>query len=58
MLLVNDSSNAYITTYGVVASGSALGTFSANIVGSDVRLYYTSTSATNSNVKVQSTYIV
>jgi len=35
-----------------------MGTLSANIVSSNVRLYYTSSTLTNSNVKVYTTYIV
>jgi len=58
LLLVHDTANAYITTYAVLASGNTLGTFSANIVSGNVQLYYTSTTAVNSNVKVQTTYIV
>jgi hypothetical protein len=57
-LVVGTSTDAHITTYGVVNAGTALGTLSANVVGGNVRLYYTSTSLTNSNVKVYTTYIV
>ena len=57
-VLIQDGANAYVSTYGVVSSGSGLGTLSANIVSGNVRLYYTSTSVTNSNVKVYTTYIV
>ena len=58
LLLVQDTANAYITTYGVLSSNVELGTFTANITSGSVNLYYTSTSATNSNVKVHTTYIV
>jgi hypothetical protein len=58
LLLVQDTANAYITTYGVLSSNVELGTFTANITSGSVNLYYTSTSDTNSNVKVHTTYIV
>ena len=58
VLLVQDTSNAFISTYAVVSNGAGLGTFSANIATGTVKLWYTSTSATNSNVKVHTTYIV
>jgi hypothetical protein len=56
-LLVSTSSDAYLTTYGVVNAGYTLGTLSANVVSGNVKLYYTS-AVTNSNVKVYTTYIV
>jgi hypothetical protein len=58
LLLVQDTANAYITTYGVLSSNVELGTFTANIASGNVNLFYTSTAATNSNVKVHTTYIV
>ena len=57
-VLVQDGANAYVSIFGIVSSGSGLGTLSANIVSGNVKLYYTSTSVTNSNVKVYTTYIV
>lgn len=56
-LVVALAGNAYITTYGVIAIDDYLGTLSANIVAGNVNLYYTSTSYSNSNVKVQASYI-
>jgi hypothetical protein len=56
-LVVALAGNAYITTYGVIAIDDYLGTLSANVVSGNVKLYYTSTSYTNSNVKVQASYI-
>ena len=56
ILLSQDTANVYLTTYGVV--GTNMGTFACNIASGNVRLYFTSTSLTNSNVKVMSTYIV
>jgi hypothetical protein len=58
VLLVQNGTNAYVTTYGVVASGAEMGTFSATIAAGNVTLKYTSASSTNSSVKVQATYIV
>ena len=58
ILLVQDTANAFITTYGVLSSNVELGGFTANIGSGNVNVYYTSTTATNSNVKVHSTYIV
>jgi hypothetical protein len=58
LLLVHDTANVYITTYGVLSSNVELGTFTAEIMSGAVILYYTSNTATNSNVKVHSTYIV
>ena len=58
ILLVQDTANAFITTYGVLSSNVELGGFTANVSSGNVNVYYTSTTATNSNVKVHSTYIV
>ena len=57
-LLVHDGVDAYVTTYGVIDTNGTMGSLTANISGSDVNLYYTSSSLNNSNVKVQTTYIV
>jgi hypothetical protein len=58
VLLVQNGTDAYVTTYGVVASGTEMGTFSATVAAGNVTLKYTSASSTNSSVKVQATYIV
>ena len=58
-LVVAEDGNASVVTYGIVNShGAAMGTLSANVVSGNCRLYYTSTSLSNSNVKVMTTYIV
>lgn len=49
--------NAFVSVYGVINNGTALGTLSANVLGGNVQLYYTSTSLTNSNVRVTTSYI-
>ena len=56
-LLIHNGSDAYVTTYGIVDSNGTTGVLSANIVSGNVRLYYTSTSFDNGNVKVFATYI-
>jgi hypothetical protein len=58
VLLIQNGTDAYVTTYGVVASGAEMGTFSATVTAGNVTLKYTSASSTNSSVKVQATYIV
>ena len=58
-LVVHDSTTAYVVTYGIINTGNAMGTLTANITSGNVNLYFTATSGTvNSNVKVQTTYIV
>jgi hypothetical protein len=49
--------NAFVSVYGVINNGTAMGTLSANVLGGNVQLYYTSTSLTNSNVRVTTSYI-
>jgi len=56
-LVTTDGTNAYVTTYGIVDSNGQLGTLSANVQSSNVILYYTSSTLSNSNVKVATTYI-
>ena len=58
VLLAQDTANAVITTYAVLAPAGALGTFQANISSGTVRLFYTPSISTNANIKVQTTYIV
>jgi hypothetical protein len=58
-MMVAENSNASVTTYAIVNShGSTMGTLSANVVSGNARLYYTSSSLSNSNVKVATTLIV
>ena len=58
MVLTDSQGNAYVTVYGVVNNGTGIGTLSANVVGSNVQVYYTSTSLTNANVVAMGTFIV
>ncbi len=56
-VLTDGGGNAYISVYGVVNNGTTFGTLSANVVGSNVNIYYTSTIA-QANVKAMGTFIV
>ena len=58
MVLTDSQGNAYVTVYGVVNNGTGIGTLSANVVGGNVQVYYTSTSLTNANVVAMGTFIV
>lgn len=57
IMLMHDSASAYTTTYGILTSDSALGTFDAIISGSDVRLLW-SPHLVNSRVKLEKRYII
>ena len=52
LLVADNNSNVWATEYGVVTSNGDLGTFAAEIVGSDVTLYFTAFAATNKTIKV------
>jgi len=53
ILLVADNNNhVWATEYGVVTSNGDLGTFAAEISGSNVNLYFTAFAATNKTIKV------
>jgi hypothetical protein len=41
LIVVNDSTNTYLTQYGALASNSGIGTFGSSLVGSDVQIYFT-----------------
>ena len=56
-VITDSNGNAYISTYGIVNNGTSFGTFSANVVGGNVNVYYSSTIA-QANVKTFGTYIV
>lgn len=59
-VITDGAGNAFITTYGIINNGYSMGVLSANVLGGNVQLYYTSTqpAGVNSNVKVYTTYIV
>lgn len=58
ILLVHDGTNAFITEYGTVLSGSVLGTLDADISSGNVRLLVTMGSNAAASVKVARTSIV
>ena len=58
-VLTDGGGNAYISVYGIVNNGTQMGTLSANVLGGNVQLYYTTTTnMVQANVKVYTTYIV
>jgi hypothetical protein len=60
-VITDGSGNAYITTYGIINNGYAMGVLSANVVAGNVQMYYTGTNAAavvQANVKTYTTYIV
>lgn len=52
LLVADNDGNVWATEYGVVTSNGDLGTFEAEISGTDVKLYFTPYAATNKTVKV------
>ena len=55
--LTDGAGNAFVSVYGVINNGTTFGTFSANVGGGNVNVYYTSSIA-QANVKAFGTYIV
>ncbi len=59
MITADGQGNAFVTTYAVVSNGVEMGGVTANVVGGNVRLYWTTTTnITNANVKAMGTFIV
>jgi len=59
MVTADGQGNAFVTTYAVVSNGVEMGGVTANVVGSNVQLYWTTTTnITNANVKAMGTFIV
>lgn len=56
IMMLHDGTNAYITEYATLLSGSTLGTFVANVDSGTVRLFVTPTNS-SSNVKYQRTLL-
>ena len=52
LLVADNGGNVWATEYGVVTSNGDLGTFAAEVSGSDVILYFTAFTATNKTIKV------
>ena len=57
VLVTHNGTNAYITTYGIINSGTNLGTISTTILGSSVLLQYTATSA-NTDIRLSKNYLI
>jgi hypothetical protein len=59
IVTTDGAGNAYMTTYAVVSNGIDMGGLTANVVGGNVQVYFTTTTnVTNANVKAMGTYIV
>jgi hypothetical protein len=59
LVTTDQGGNAYVTTYAVVSNGIDMGGLTANVVGGNVQVYWTTTTnVTNANVKAMGTYIV
>jgi hypothetical protein len=52
LLVADNNGRVWATEYGVVTSNGDLGTFAAEIVGSNVTLYFTAFAVTNKTIKV------
>jgi hypothetical protein len=57
VLVTHNGTTAYSTTYGIINSGTALGTISATISGSNVLVQYTAT-GTNTNIRISKNYLI
>jgi hypothetical protein len=60
-VVTDGSGNAYISTYGIVNNGYAMGVLSANVLAGNVQVYYTgviAASVVQANVKTFGTFIV
>jgi hypothetical protein len=53
--IVTDGTNVYLSKYGIVNTGSSMGTFTADKVGTTIRLLFTPTGATNMNIRIAKT---
>jgi hypothetical protein len=61
MVVTDGAGSAYVTVYSVINNGYTMGQLSANVLGSNVQLYYTginAAAAVQANVKTYTTYIV
>lgn len=59
LVVTDGAGNAYVTTYAIVNNGTRMGDITANVVGGNVNVYFTSsTNMTNANVKAMGTFIV
>jgi hypothetical protein len=53
--IVTDGTNVYLSKYGIVNTGSSMGTFTADKVGTTIRLLFTPSGATNMNIRIAKT---
>jgi len=59
-VITDGAGTAFVTTFGIINNGYAMGVLSANVLAGNVQLYYTGVSAASvqANVKIYATYIV
>ena len=53
--IVTDGTNVYLSKYGIVNTGSSMGTFTADKVGTTIRLLFTPSGATSMNIRIAKT---
>jgi len=51
LILIHDNSGVYLTEFGILQTGSGIGTFGANIVSGNVELYFTANSGSEVEVR-------
>ena len=59
-VITDGANSAWVSVYGVINNGYAMGVLSANVLAGNVQLYYTSVQSAGvmANVKINATYIV
>lgn len=57
MLLAFDGSDIHKSEYGVITNNGLLGTFSADVVGNNIRLLFTPNGATNMTIRIERTFM-
>ena len=57
MLLAFDGTDIHKSEYGVITNNGLLGTFSADVVGNNVRLLFTPNGATNMTIRIERTFM-
>jgi hypothetical protein len=57
VIVLNDSSNAYITEFGILSTGNYIGSISADILGTDTHLYFNSPISSNVQIRIFQTAI-
>jgi hypothetical protein len=57
-LVTDQAGNAYISTFGIVNTGTDMGDLTANVLGGNVQVYFTTNSnMVQANVRVHTTYV-